>query len=139
MDRMAYMHAMQATTITSGLSLMTTMKRVWLLICIYIPMMMNVCIAGFQLEGASSNNTVLYLDSYMNRDPRKNGESADGFACKEGSGTGNVLRGARLWNNVDDGLDLWYGHYIILNNFPWLIVEKGVRLCRNNRGHSFMG
>ncbi|KAB8075220.1 pectate lyase [Aspergillus leporis] len=62
---------------------------------------------GFQLEGASSNNTVLYLDSYGNRDPRKNGESADGFACKEGSGEGNVLRGARLWNNVDDGLDLW--------------------------------
>ncbi|KAF7329196.1 Pectate lyase L [Mycena kentingensis (nom. inval.)] len=62
---------------------------------------------GFQLEGASSNNTVFYLDSYMNRDPRKNGESADGFGCKEGSGTGNILKGARLWNNVDDGLDLW--------------------------------
>ncbi|KAF2136189.1 polysaccharide lyase family 9 protein [Aplosporella prunicola CBS 121167] len=62
---------------------------------------------GFQLEGASSNNQVIYLDSYMNRDPRKNGESADGFACKEGQGEGNVLRGARLWNNVDDGLDLW--------------------------------
>ncbi|KAK2767569.1 hypothetical protein FQN54_003727 [Arachnomyces sp. PD_36] len=63
--------------------------------------------SGFQLEGDASNNTVLYLDSYGNRDPRKNGESADGFACKEGSGEGNVLRGARLWNNVDDGLDLW--------------------------------
>jgi hypothetical protein len=62
---------------------------------------------GFQLEGASSNNTVLYLDSYRNRDPRKNGESADGFACKSGSGTGNVLRNARLWDNVDDGLDLF--------------------------------
>ncbi|KKK25564.1 hypothetical protein AOCH_000098 [Aspergillus ochraceoroseus] len=62
---------------------------------------------GFHLQGDSSNNLVLYLDSYANRDPRKNGESADGFACKEGSGDGNVLRGARLWNNVDDGLDLW--------------------------------
>lgn len=30
-----------------------------------------------------------------------------GFGCKEGSGEGNILRGARLWNNVDDGLDLW--------------------------------
>lgn len=47
---------------------------------------------GFQLQGSSSNNTVIYLDSYRNRDPRKNGESADGFACKEGSGEGNVLR-----------------------------------------------
>ncbi|KAM0717059.1 hypothetical protein Q7P37_006911 [Cladosporium fusiforme] len=62
---------------------------------------------GFQLQGSSSNNTVLYLDSYRNRDPRKNGESADGFACKEGSGEGNVLRNARLWDNVDDGLDLF--------------------------------
>ncbi|EOD46175.1 Pectate lyase [Neofusicoccum parvum] len=62
---------------------------------------------GFQLQGAAENNTVIYLDSYRNRDPRKNGESADGFACKEGSGTGNTLRNARLWDNVDDGLDLW--------------------------------
>ncbi|KAF7549643.1 hypothetical protein G7Z17_g6251 [Cylindrodendrum hubeiense] len=62
---------------------------------------------GFQLEGASSNNTVENLDSYRNRDPRKNGESADGFACKSGKGTGNVLRNARLWENVDDGLDLF--------------------------------
>ncbi|KAI3393829.1 hypothetical protein diail_3555 [Diaporthe ilicicola] len=63
--------------------------------------------SGFQMQGTLSNNQILYLDSYMNRDPRKNGESADGFACKEGSGTGNILKGARLWNNVDDGLDLW--------------------------------
>lgn len=63
--------------------------------------------SGFQLQGASGNNTVVYLDSYRNRDPRKNGESADGFACKEGSGEGNVLRNARLWDNVDDGLDLF--------------------------------
>ncbi|MFJ4200072.1 hypothetical protein ACIP2Y_10630 [Streptomyces sviceus] len=47
------------------------------------------------------------MDSYGNRDPRKNGESADGLAIKEGSGTGNVVRGARLWNNVDDGFDDW--------------------------------
>ena len=63
--------------------------------------------SGFQLQGASSNNQILNLDSYANRDPRKNGESADGLAVKEGSGAGNVVRGARLWNNVDDGLDAW--------------------------------
>lgn len=63
---------------------------------------------GFQLEGSSSNNVVLYLDSYRNADPRKNGKSADGFACKEGKGNGNIIRGARLYENSDDGLDLWY-------------------------------
>ena len=49
--------------------------------------------SGFQLQGASSDNQILNLDSYANRDPRKNGESADGLAIKEGSGTGNVVRG----------------------------------------------
>jgi hypothetical protein len=62
---------------------------------------------GFQLQGASSNNLILNLDSFANRDPRKNGESADGLGIKEGSGTGNVVRGARLWNNADDGFDAW--------------------------------
>ncbi|MEU8656466.1 right-handed parallel beta-helix repeat-containing protein [Actinoplanes philippinensis] len=62
---------------------------------------------GFQLQNNSANNLILNLDSYGNRDPRKNGESADGLGIKEGSGTGNVVRGARLWNNVDDGFDAW--------------------------------
>lgn len=62
---------------------------------------------GFQLQGNSANNQILYLDSYENRDPRKNGESADGLGIKEGTGEGNLLKGARLWNNVDDGLDFW--------------------------------
>ncbi|MGR6919543.1 right-handed parallel beta-helix repeat-containing protein [[Actinomadura] parvosata] len=63
--------------------------------------------SGLHLQGASSDNLILNLDSYGNRDPRKNGESADGVAIKEGSGGGNVIRGARLWNNSDDGLDFW--------------------------------
>jgi hypothetical protein len=62
---------------------------------------------GFQLQGGSGGNLIVNLDSYANRDPRKNGESADGLGIKEGSGTGNVVRGARLWNNVDDGFDAW--------------------------------
>ena len=63
--------------------------------------------SGLHLQGASSNNQIVNLDSYGNRDPRNNGESADGLAIKEGSGGGNVVRGARLWNNSDDGLDFW--------------------------------
>ncbi|MFC5288287.1 DUF1565 domain-containing protein [Actinokineospora guangxiensis] len=63
--------------------------------------------SGLHLQGASSGNQIINLDAYGNRDPRKNGESADGVAIKEGSGGGNVIRGARLWNNADDGLDFW--------------------------------
>src|SRR3954471_3500033 len=62
---------------------------------------------GFQLQGTAANNQILNLDSYQNRDPRKNGESADGLGIKQGSGAGNVVRGARLWNNADDGFDAW--------------------------------
>ncbi|MGP3955248.1 right-handed parallel beta-helix repeat-containing protein [Nonomuraea sp. 3N208] len=63
--------------------------------------------SGLHLQGASSGNQIINLDAYGNRDPRNNGESADGLAIKEGSGSGNVVRGARLWNNSDDGLDFW--------------------------------
>ncbi|GAA1671318.1 pectate lyase [Glycomyces endophyticus] len=63
--------------------------------------------SGLHIQGASSNNRIVNLDSYGNRDPRKNGESADGLAIKEGSGTGNTVIGARLWNNADDGFDAW--------------------------------
>jgi Protein of unknown function (DUF1565) len=63
--------------------------------------------SGLHLQGNSGNNQIINLDSFGNRDPRNDGESADGLAIKEGSGSGNVIRGARLWNNSDDGLDFW--------------------------------
>ncbi|MEU4449087.1 carbohydrate-binding protein [Actinosynnema sp. NPDC050801] len=73
--------------------------------------------SGLHIQGASGNNQIVNLDAYGNRDPRKNGESADGLAIKEGSGSGNVVRGARLWNNSDDGLDYWmFSSPILLEN-----------------------
>ncbi|HEX6358778.1 right-handed parallel beta-helix repeat-containing protein [Actinophytocola sp.] len=77
--------------------------------------------SGFHLFLGSSNNQIINLDSYGNFDPRSNGESADGLAIKEGSGTGNVVRGARLWNNSDDGLDYWMFSSPILteNSLAW--------------------
>ncbi|WAU83180.1 right-handed parallel beta-helix repeat-containing protein [Streptomyces sp. Qhu-G9] len=78
--------------------------------------------SGFHLQGSSGNNQILNLDSYGNRDPRKNGESADGLAIKEGSGSGNVVRGARLWNNADDGLDFWMfadSPILVENSLAW--------------------
>ena len=62
---------------------------------------------GLHLVLDSSDNRVIDLDSHGNRDPRKNGESADGLAIKQGTGSGNVVTGARLWNNADDGFDSW--------------------------------
>ncbi|KAG8685618.1 hypothetical protein FRC09_014638, partial [Ceratobasidium sp. 395] len=70
---------------------------------------------------AASNNQVINCDSYNNRDPRKNGESADGIGIKEGSGTGNLIRGSRFWNNVDDGLDFWefLSPVTVENSYSW--------------------
>ncbi|MEV3856525.1 right-handed parallel beta-helix repeat-containing protein [Streptomyces sp. NPDC050095] len=64
--------------------------------------------SGFTLRGdGTTNNLVQNLDSYGNYDPDGHGQNADGIAIKFGSGTGNVVDSARLYNNSDDGLDLW--------------------------------
>ncbi|WP_055525016.1 right-handed parallel beta-helix repeat-containing protein [Streptomyces graminilatus] len=64
--------------------------------------------SGFTLRGdGTSDNLVQNLDSYLNYDPASHGQNADGLAIKFGSGTGNRITGARLYDNADDGIDLW--------------------------------
>jgi hypothetical protein len=64
--------------------------------------------SGFTLTGDSTtNNTVRNIDSYGHYDAATHGENADGIAIKFGSGSGNLVTGARLYNNSDDGLDFW--------------------------------
>ncbi|WP_330267768.1 right-handed parallel beta-helix repeat-containing protein [Streptomyces griseorubiginosus] len=64
--------------------------------------------AGFTLRGdGTRDNLVQNLDSHGNYDPAGHGRNADGIAVKFGSGTGNRITGARLYDNADDGIDLW--------------------------------
>ncbi|MDX2605253.1 right-handed parallel beta-helix repeat-containing protein [Streptomyces caniscabiei] len=64
--------------------------------------------SGFTLRGdGTTDNLVRNLDSHGNYDAANHGQNADGIAVKFGSGTGNRITGARLYNNADDGLDLW--------------------------------
>ncbi|MFE7272736.1 right-handed parallel beta-helix repeat-containing protein [Streptomyces sp. NPDC057623] len=64
--------------------------------------------SGFTLRGdGTTDNLVRNLDSHGNYDPAGHGQNADGIAVKFGSGTGNRITGARLFDNSDDGLDLW--------------------------------
>ncbi|MFC9030303.1 right-handed parallel beta-helix repeat-containing protein [Streptomyces arboris] len=64
--------------------------------------------SGFTLRGAgTTDNLIENLDSYGNYDAENHGQNADGLAIKFGSGTGNRVVGARLYNNADDGIDLW--------------------------------
>ncbi|KAF4960144.1 hypothetical protein FGADI_1162 [Fusarium gaditjirri] len=87
---------------------------------------------GFQLEGASSNNQVINLDSYSNRDPRKNGENADGSACKEGSGEvyawGNGFNRWGFTPLEDDGNGFKLG---ITNNPPANHIAKNCIAFQN--------
>jgi hypothetical protein len=70
--------------------------------------------AGLRLPAGASYNLVLNCDSYLNYDPVKHGEDADGFVAKGSTncttclGPGNVFRGCRSWSNSDDGFDLWW-------------------------------
>jgi hypothetical protein len=62
---------------------------------------------GFSLRGADTvDNRVENLDSYGNYDPSGHGRNADGVAVTSGSGSRNVITGARLFNNSGNGVDL---------------------------------
>ncbi|WP_327694032.1 right-handed parallel beta-helix repeat-containing protein [Streptomyces sp. NBC_00459] len=76
--------------------------------------------SGFTLRGdGTSGNLVENLDSYLNYDPAAHGQNADGLAIKFGSGTGNRITGARLYDNADDGLDLWQFSTAVTIEHSW--------------------
>jgi hypothetical protein len=63
--------------------------------------------SGDPFTPQATNNTVRNSDSHSNHDVLCDGENADGFAIKLGTGTGNAFIGCRAWNNTDDGFDLY--------------------------------
>jgi RNA polymerase sigma factor (sigma-70 family) len=62
---------------------------------------------GLQLRDDNTiGNQILDSDFFANHNDDEAGESADGLAIELGSGTGNVVRGCRVYENSDDGLGL---------------------------------
>ncbi|OZV83058.1 hypothetical protein CA850_06005 [Micromonospora echinospora] len=62
---------------------------------------------GLLLRGPGTvANQVLESDFHGNHDTTDDGGTADGLAFKYGSGTGNLVRGCRMYHNSADGLDL---------------------------------
>lgn len=62
---------------------------------------------GMEINKGGSYNTVINCDSFRNYDPKKKGQSADGFAPKQEQGPGNKFIGCRSWENSDDGYDCY--------------------------------
>lgn len=90
--------------------------------------------SGFQISGSSrpSNNLLLNCDSYGNFDFGAGGENADGFAIKfRELGPGNVVSGARAYDNSDDGFDFWQAENGIAVINSWAF-HNGVASVFNN-------
>ena len=60
--------------------------------------------AGLQIFNGGHHNKIINCNSCYNSNDRG---SADGFACKLGSGKGNIFIGCSSYNNGDDGFDLF--------------------------------
>ncbi len=90
--------------------------------------------SGIQISGSSvpSNNLILNCDSYGNFDFGGSGENADGFAVKfRGLGSGNVISGARSYNNADDGFDFWQAENGVTVTNSWSF-HNGIASTFNN-------
>lgn len=90
--------------------------------------------SGFLISGSNqpSNNLLLNCDSYANFDFGAHGENADGFAVKfRGLGPGNVISGARAFDNGDDGFDFWQAEHGVTVTNSWSF-HNGVASVFNN-------
>lgn len=90
--------------------------------------------SGFIISGSNqpSNNLLLNCDSYGNFDYGALGENADGFAVKfRGLGPGNVISGARAYDNGDDGFDFWQAEHGVTVINSWSF-HNGVNSSFNN-------
>ena len=72
--------------------------------------------AGILVENGS-NNLILNNDSHHNGVPGTTGGDGIGLGSQ---GTGNIIRGNRVWRNNDDGIDLWdAANVLVENNLSW--------------------
>ena len=77
---------------------------------------------GIQVRGNSTFNIVKNCDSYNNYDILAGGQDADGIQlCYINDTCINYVQGCRMWNNSDDGLDLWENNGIVYvtGNWAW--------------------
>lgn len=92
---------------------------------------------GMVIRDESNHNLVLNCDFHNNYDPLTSGDAygnADGLEVGyQSSSMENTIRGCRIWNNSDDGIDLWdnNGNVIIDGCWSW---GNGFREDRRTQG-----
>jgi hypothetical protein len=81
---------------------------------------------GLSIGSDSGDNLVLNSDFYRNADPLSNfGQNvpwggADGITIRSSNQQKtNTIRGCRMWNNSDDGVDLFENHGIVVIENSW--------------------
>ncbi len=76
---------------------------------------------GIRFEHTCTGVTIENCDSYNNYDYVSNGNHADGieFAYVD-EGCHNYIKGCRIWNNSDDGIDLWQNDGIMEIDSCWV-------------------
>lgn len=75
---------------------------------------------GLLLRGDDTiDNKILDSDFYGDHDPAVAGQSGVGLGVRFGSGSGNVLRGNRAWDNADNGFDLGGFASPVLVEYNW--------------------
>jgi hypothetical protein len=80
-------------------------------------------LSGIRIAYYCSGNLVKDCDSYANYDPPAGGE-ADGIEIsyipyRAGNLRINTIDRCRMWNNSDDGIDLWDNNGIVIINNCW--------------------
>ena len=77
---------------------------------------------GMGIRNECSHNLILNCDFHHNLDPMTSYGNADGLAVAyHSSSVENTIRGCRMWNNSDDGLDLWdnNGNLVLEDSWAW--------------------
>ncbi len=92
---------------------------------------------GLQVDNGGSYNTVLNTDSYLNFDTATNGGNADGIDFKLNIGPGNVMKGCRVYDNSDDGMDLFEGQNPVQITNSWAFSNG--RAAGNGNGFKLGG
>jgi len=93
--------------------------------------------SGGEFTGSGTNNTIRNCDSHSNNDSQCDGENADGFAIKEGTGTGNSFIGCRAWNNTDDGFDLFAWTSTVRIENCWAFDQSATTSDSGSDGNGF--